>query len=296
MFSRNERLGLVVLFVLVCLVAIAPYIYQIFFFNASPLANSDNFQKVDSFFTALQFVEPEPNSNFSILREEAPVEVTSELFVFDPNTISVADLERLGFSKRQAKVIDNYRKKGGVFRRKNDFAKMYVVDSSMYSKLIPYINIQPIADTTNFPDKSSVAEQEISKPILVELNSTDTLELVMIKGVGKSYARRIVAYRNLLGGFVSKQQLLEVWGLNSELFNSIESNIWVDSTLVQTINLNLVEFNDLKKHPYISDYQAKSIIYYREKRGSFISVEEIVLNKLVDKNTYEKAKKYFTVN
>jgi len=260
------------------------------------LAHSENFQKVDSFFTALQFVEAEPRSNFSVLKEEAPLEITCDLFVFDPNTISITDLERLGFSNRQAKVIDNYRKKGGVFRRKDDFAKMYVVDSSMFSRLLPYISIQPIPDSLQLAVSKSVEDVKVQEPLLIELNSADTLELVKIKGIGKSYARRIVAYRNLLGGFVNKQQLLEVWGLNQELFNSVEQNISVDSNLVQTINLNLVEYDDLRKHPYLSDYQAKSIVYFREKQGSFSSADEIVKNKLVDKVTFEKIKNYLTVN
>lgn len=294
-FSRNERFGLVILFVLVCIVAVFPFVYQIFFFNASPLAQSENFQKVDSFFSALQFVKVEPRSSFSVLKEEAPVEITRDLFVFDPNTITVSDLERLGFSNKQAKVIDNYRKKGGVFRRKDDFAKMYVVDSSMFSRLLPYISIQPIFDSLQLAVSKSVEDVKVQEPLLIELNSTDTLELVKIKGIGKSYARRIVAYRNLLGGFVNKQQLLEVWGLNQELFNSVEQNITVDSNLVQTINLNLVEYDDLRKHPYLSDYQAKSIIYFREKQGSFSSVDEIVKNKLVDKVTFEKINNYLTI-
>ena len=294
-FSRNERFGLVVLFVLVCIAAVSPYVYQVFFFNASPLANSNSFETVDSFFTSLKYVEPSAYKDFSVLKEEAPVEVTSEVFVFDPNTISVNDLERLGFSHHQAKVIENYRKKGGFFREKNDFAKMYVVDSSMFTRLVPYIQIEQKPDSA-FISQQIEVEKKIPEPIIIELNSADTLELIKLKGVGRSFARRIVAYRNLLGGFIIKQQLLEVWGFKEEMLKSIEANLTVDTTLVQKININMASLDNLQKHPYLTTYQAKSIIYYREKMGNIKSIDEILMNKLVDKETYRKVKGYLTVN
>ena len=68
-----------------------------------------------------------------------------ESFPFDPNTVSVEDLCRLGFSLKQAPSIDNYRRKGGRFRRKSDFAKSYVVSDSIYRRLEPYVDI-PLVD------------------------------------------------------------------------------------------------------------------------------------------------------
>ena len=70
---------------------------------------------------------------------------TVETFVFDPNKVSVDDLCRLGFTARQAQSIDNYRKKGGRFHRKADFAKSFVVSDSVYRRLEAYIDI-PLVD------------------------------------------------------------------------------------------------------------------------------------------------------
>ena len=64
-----------------------------------------------------------------------------ESFRFNPNTVSVEDLCRLGFSPKQAESIDNYRKKGGMFRRKEDFARSFVVADSVYHRLEKYIDI-----------------------------------------------------------------------------------------------------------------------------------------------------------
>ena len=165
----------------------------------------------------------------------------------------------------------------------------------MFARLVPYIQIEQKPDSA-FISQQIEVEKKIPEPIIIELNSADTLELIKLKGVGRSFARRIVAYRNLLGGFIIKQQLLEVWGFKEEMLKSIEENLTVDTTVVQKININMASLDNLQKHPYLTTYQAKSIIYYREKMGNINSIDEILKNKLVDKETYRKVKGYLTVN
>ncbi|MBQ6573799.1 MAG: helix-hairpin-helix domain-containing protein, partial [Bacteroidales bacterium] len=62
-----------------------------------------------------------------------------ERFAFDPNTISADSLQRLGFSAKQAQSILKYRAKGGKFRYREDFSRLYVVDSAVYAALEGYI-------------------------------------------------------------------------------------------------------------------------------------------------------------
>jgi len=131
--------------------------------------------------------------------------------------------------------------------------------------------------------------------ILVELNSADSISLTKIKGIGRSFARRIILYRNLLGGFYSINQLSEVYGLNNELISTIRPNIWIDSLAVKRININMVTYEELKNHPYLTDYQAKSIVYYRSKRGSFVSLTEVLESKLLPEDRFIKIKPYLTL-
>jgi competence ComEA-like helix-hairpin-helix protein len=163
----------------------------------------------------------------------------------------------------------------------------------MYSKLQSFISIDTVALTET---NSNEVKPQVATPVLVDINSADTLELVKLKGIGRSYARRIIAYRQLLGGFVRAEQLTEIWGFTPEMLHSIQSNIIIDSTQVQPININLVTFQDLKKHPYLTDYQAKAIIYYRETKGNIENLDEILKNKLVDAVTFKKIKGYMVVN
>jgi DNA uptake protein ComE-like DNA-binding protein len=296
-YSKAERNGIVILFFFVCLSAFFPYIYQTFYFKESPLADSNTFYRVDSFFNSLNYIPPKSNQNFSYTAEESPKTKEPELFNFDPNTITTSELVRLGFSARQAAVIENFRNKGGLFKKPKDFGKMYVVDSTMYRKLEPFINI----DNKSQVAAADSAESKSYKPFVpevlyLELNSVDTLQLQKLRGIGKGFARRIVAYRQLLGGFHSTNQLAEIYGFPKDLIEVINPQVWVDTIAVKKIDLNLVTYQDLRKHPYLSDYQSRAIIFYREKMGNFQTIDQVIKNKLVDKETYKKLKPYLTVN
>lgn len=59
------------------------------------------------------------------------------------------------------------------------------------------------------------------KPLVVNLNDADTTTLMLIHGIGPTFASRIVRYRDRLGGFTHKEQLLEVYGFTPELLNHI---------------------------------------------------------------------------
>lgn len=106
---------------------------------------------------------------------------TYENFRFNPNVVSVNDLRRLGFSLKQAESIDNYRKKGGRFRRKEDFAKSYVVEDSVYRRLEKYIDIP-----------------------LLDINRADSAEFDALPGIGGYFAAKMVEYRSRLGGYSCK--------------------------------------------------------------------------------------------
>jgi DNA uptake protein ComE-like DNA-binding protein len=210
-------------------------------------------------------------------------------FYFNPNTISADSLVDLGLSPKQAQVIINYRNKGGKFKIADDFSRIHVIDSTTFHRLKPWIRIPK--NTVAKVDSFNVAKI----PIRIELNSADSASLTKLKGIGRSFARRIVAYRDLLGGFYSINQLSEVYGLTPEIVNSIRPNIWVDSSSIRILNLNLISYEELKQHPYLTDYQAKSIIYYRSKQRVIAKPIDLLNNKIIPPDRYQKIAPYFDV-
>lgn len=122
-----------------------------------------------------------------------------------------------------------------------------------------------------------IVEEELTQVVTVklELNTADSLQLVGLKGIGPTYAHRIVAYRDLLGGYYSVDQLLEIRGMTQENFDRICNQVQVDASKLVKINLNEVSYEDLKRHPYVSAKQAYYLVKQRNQENPWKSVAEI---------------------
>ncbi len=164
-----------------------------------------------------------------------------ECFKFDPNTAGIDDLMRLGFTQKQAQAIDNYRQKGGRFRRKSDFAKSYVVEDSVFRRLEKYIDIPRI-----------------------KLNSADSATFQTLPGIGKFFAGKMVSYRKDLGGYSYPEQLMDIWHFDQEKFDGLKDLIEVDTAGVKAYSLWTLPEKELAAHPYIGKRAARSIVIFRE--------------------------------
>lgn len=133
-------------------------------------------------------------------------------------------------------------------------------------------------------------------PLVVELNSADSLDLVQLYGIGPSYAKRILKYRDLLGGFVSKSQLWEVYGMDSVRYNLIAPHITVDAQNIRRMDINSAALDQLKRHPYIDYYQAKAIVQTRERAGLFAHIDDLKQVGLIDNESFNKIYPYLICN
>lgn len=217
------------------------------------------------------------------------------VFVFNPNIASKEELLQLGFSEKTAKNLVRFRQKGFVFREKKDLLKVYGVSAELYSILEAYIVI-PTKSIQEFKPKPN-SPKKLENPILqksdhkIELNSADSAELVAVKGIGASYANRILKYRILLGGYVSILQLKEVYGLQESTFLQIKDHLTLNINLVQKLNLNTDEFKKINKHPYISYELCKSLFDWRKKTKLNATNLKSILN---DEALYTKLLPYLT--
>ena len=163
-----------------------------------------------------------------------------ESFRFNPNTVSVEDLIRLGFSEKQAAAIDRYRASGGRFRRKADFAKSFVVADSVYRRLERFIDIPK-----------------------VDLNRADSAALDDLPGIGAWYAKRILEYRAELGGYSFAEQLMDIYRFDREKFDALADLVYCSPPA--PFALWSLPADSLQRHPYIRSRQAaRSIVLFRE--------------------------------
>jgi DNA uptake protein ComE-like DNA-binding protein len=206
---------------------------------------------------------------------------------FDPNTANKNELLSAGFNSFQASNLIKYRENGGSFAYPEDLLKIYGIDSVFFS------SIESLIDIVEKPEKISADKKEVS-PILIELNSADSVELQKLKGIGPVFATRILKYRALLGGFCNKDQLLEVYGFPEETFHSIKENILVDSQKIEKIRINFANYSELFRHPYIEKEQVEAILNYRQKNGPFSFKEQLLTEGLVDTLTFVVLSPYIT--
>lgn len=129
----------------------------------------------------------------------------------------------------------------------------------------------------------------------VDLNVADTFDLQEIRGIGSVYARRIVAHREKLGGFVQLEQLREVWGIDSLTYARMLPSVYIASPVLRKINLNQADIKTLRNHPYLDYYQAKEIYLHRMRHGDFQSVDEVRDVNLMDAETFARVKPYLYV-
>lgn len=164
----------------------------------------------------------------------------TEVFRFNPNTISIEDMIRLGFSQKQAESIEHYRAKGGHFRRKEDFAKSYTVSDAMYRRLESYIDIP-----------------------LLDINAADSAAFDSLPGIGGYFARKMVEYRGHLHGYSYPEQLMDIYHFDQEKYDKLKDLITVGP--IEPYPLWSLPADSLRMHPYIKDFAtARSIVFYRE--------------------------------
>jgi len=203
------------------------------------------------------------------------------LFSFDPNVIPFKDWDRLGVEDRISKRIKKYLATGGQFKKASDLYKIYGFDSIKIAELIPYVRI--VKKSKN--DFSRVQ-------LFVPLNSSDTTQLKQLPGIGSVFSARIVKYRNLLGGFVSKNQVMEVYGISYEKFIRISPLLVLDSIHVRKIKLNSFDAVKLRKHPYISFRMGDDIVRFRNRNGKFSTIDQIRSHKIVSDSIFVKLVPY----
>jgi competence ComEA-like helix-hairpin-helix protein len=208
---------------------------------------------------------------------------------FDPNQYTKADWMKLGLSEKQTNVVLSFTKRG--IRSNEELSRIFVIPEELYDM---------IKDSTFYPEQPKIENiksvgAKPQKTIRIRINTADQTELETIPGVGPFYAKNILKYRERLGGFVRKEQLLEVWKMDVEKYNGIEQFIVVEPENIKRIELNTASAEEMKSHPYLNWNIANSLIKIRNKKGKYSVIDEIKESVLIDEELFEKIKPYLSL-
>lgn len=218
-----------------------------------------------------------------------------DLFAFDPNHLAVEEWRRLGLSEKQALAIHKYEAHGGHFRSKADLARMRVVRPELMEQWWPFIQLPDsteergartegdpsshdrMAWKVDAPSRGTPSTADHRVRSRLEVNTCDSLQLVELPGVGPSFARGIIKYREMLGGYRSLDQLGEVYVLKDkpDAVERLKTLLVVDTLMVRRIMINSCTVEELAVHPYARWKVAKPLIAYRGQHGPFKTVEAI---------------------
>ena len=277
-FSLSERRAIYVLLVLIAVLIIA-----IIWTPTSGVQSVYDVAEADSL--ALKLKQKEERKSFS-KNERIQGTIPTTLAPFEPNLADSIELLRLGLPSYVVNNVIKYRQKGGRFSTPESFARIYGLTEEKFKELKPYIYISK--DFIKKPEQRKFLQERpkrehkmdsLPKPFkypegtLVDVNAADTTELKKIPGIGSGIARRIVAYRNRLGGFYSLEQLNEVEFVSADLLKWFK----LESDSIRKLPINRVGLDQLRAHPYINFYQAKVIVEYRRKRGEIKSLSQLSL-------------------
>jgi len=295
-FSKKELNAIFVLFILMGIVLIIPYLYPLFVKEEE--YDFETFKIEAERFRASAAIKEQKQKKSN--RNLGISSVKTVYFEFDPNKLSDEHWLKLGLSRKQIHVIRNYELKGGKFFKKEDLKKIYSISPEQYKMLESFIRINESNSpndqksfTTNY--KLAGSKQRTIAPI-IELNGADSIQLLGIRGIGPAFASRIIRFRNRLGGFYSKKQLLEVYGIDSLKYDQLKDLIDVNAGLISKIDLNRFTFEEIKKHPYLTYKQMNSIIQYRSQHGLFKSINDLSNIAILNEEIIRKIEPYIVLS
>ena len=269
-FNKKERNGILLLSCLLLLL--------ILFYQFSHLLKQESRTDFSSFEKALAELEYE---------QEPTIEKQKDsLFYFNPNTLSDKGWLVLGLPSTKLSVLRNFQKSGAIFKTKTDLKNCFAITDEFYEKIEKYISIPEIKKV-----EKNISKREITKQ-LIELNQADSLQLISINGVGPFYAKQILKYRKELGGFRNYAQLTEIWGLENLEIQKLKQQTSIDTLHIRKVNVNTIELEQLKLHPYLNYKQAKMILNYRKQHGDFKQVKDIRKIKPISPELFRKIAPY----
>lgn len=213
--------------------------------------------------------------------EKSKINVKPKTYPFNPNFISDYKGYKLGMSVQEIDRLLAFRKTNKYVNSPEEFQKVTQVSDSLLATISPYFKFPDWVKNkkSSFESRKEGAIKIFSKKekiIILDINQASKEDLMKIYGIGEALSIRILKQKEILGGFVSMEQMNDVWGLSPEVISELNAHFKaaLPSSFTK-IAINDVSLKELSQFPYFRYQLAKQIVTYRSMNGNFANIEDL---------------------
>ena len=263
-YTREQRTGIFALFVIIIL------LQMIYFFADFSFETKGN---------------PDKQKWLSIQSKVDSMKVDNsrklpEIYLFNPNFITDYKGYKLGMSVKEIDRLLAFRKQNKYVNSPKEFQNVTKISDSLLNVMAPYFkfpdwvnNKKEFKGFKKYPNQAFAIKEKI---VLIDINQASKEDLIKIYGIGEAISLRILKQKESLGGFVSMEQMKDVWGLSPEVIENLNTHFKV-SVLpnFKKIDINNASLKELSQFYYFRYALAKEIVTYRSMRGNINNIEDL---------------------
>ncbi len=261
LFSKSQRIGIIVLFVCIGLLQA---VYFFVDFNSNKKDETDKTKWL-------------ANQTIIDSLKEQKATYKAKIYPFNPNFITDFKGYKLGMSVTEIDRLLSYRKLDKYVNSAEEFQKVTKVSDSLLKTMSPYFKFPDWVNNkhSNFKKYSNkdYTNQEAIK--VLDINQASKEDLIKVYGIGEGLSERIIRQKEMFGGFVSMEQMEDIWGLSPEVVENLKSHFKVfELPNVKKLNINNASVKELNQFHNFGYALAKEIVTYRTMNGD-VKIEDL---------------------
>lgn len=276
--SRSQQNGIFVLVLVIIILQLILFGSDYISKGSTPV-NDEKLQKFQNQLDSIHKLKPN---------------VKDTIYPFNPNYLSDFKAYQIGLSVAEIDKLLKYRATNKWINSAEEFQTVTGVSDSLMMIIEPYFRFPEWVKNSGKFQKSITGKAEVSA--IADLNTVSAEDLQVVNGIGEKLSERIVKYRNSIGGFLSEEQLKDVYGLSPEVIARINEKFQViNKPQVILQNINLITEAELAELPYFNPALARKIINHRTMNEGIRSFEELTKISGFPSDKIDRIKLYLSV-
>ena len=257
-FSNQQQKGILGLFLIIVVLQ-----FVLFFADFQMVPESD--VKKQKWFSLNAKID-----SLESLQKKQPI----KLYPFNPNFITDYKGYKLGMSVVEIDRLFAFRKQNKYVNSAKEFQAVTGISDSLLATMAPYfkfpdwVNKKRLSKPVFFSNTASERFSKKANIVVKDINQATQEDLIRIYGIGEAISLRILKFKESLGGFVSMEQMNDVWGLSPEVVQQLKTNFKISALPnLKKIDINNATIKELAQFPYFKYNLAREIVIYRSMNG-----------------------------